>query len=104
MDFEELWQRLQRELRSGTVVSNWTAYQGDLGDSFTVVAVRDDRVAVESPGAKNIQMVPRRHFEAVYEVWRGYLAGRIPRYALRDLTRFSKYIISIIHHLEAAEQ
>jgi hypothetical protein len=92
MDFEKLWQRLQHELTSGTVVSNWTAAKGYLGDSFTIVAVRDDRVAVDSPGAKNVQMVPRRDFD------------RIPRYALRDLTRFSKYIISILHHLEAAEQ
>jgi hypothetical protein len=104
MDFEKLWQRLQHELTSGTVVSNWTAAKGYLGDSFTIVAVRDDRVAVDSPGAKNVQMVPRRDFEAVYEVWKDYLADRIPRYALRDLTRFSKYIISILHHLEAAEQ
>jgi hypothetical protein len=104
MSFEELWQKLQGELTPGVVVSNWAADKGHLGDSFTIVAVHDNRVAVDSPGAKNTQTVPRRDFEAVYEVWPGYRDGRVPRYVLRDLTRFSKYIISIIHHLEAGEQ
>lgn len=65
MGFQEFWQRLQRELALDTVVSNWTADKGYLGDSFTIVAVHDNRVAVDSPGAKNIQMVPRQDFEVV---------------------------------------
>lgn len=104
MSFGELWQTLQRKLKPGDAVANWTAQKGYLGDSFTVLTVADNHVAVESPGAQNTQRIPRRDFEAVYVLWQGYQDGKVPRYALRDLTRFSKYIISIVHCLEERNQ
>ena len=31
--------------------------------------------------------------------WDDYCAGECPRHRLRDMTRFSKYVISILHHV-----
>lgn len=100
MRFEKFWLRLQHELSEDTAIHNWTAHSGYLGDSFTVIAVQQNNVAVDTPGARNIQVIPRADFEIVYPLWRDYLSGKVPRYVIRDHTRFSKYIISIIHHLE----
>lgn len=100
MRFESLWLKLQHELSEGTVIRNWTAYGGYLGDSFTVVAVHQNSIAVDAPGARNVQVVPRADFEIVYQLWRDYLSGEVPRYVIRDRTRFCKYIITIIRHLE----
>ena len=32
--------------------------------------------------------------------WDAYLRREVPRLAIRDLTHYSKYIISIIHHIQ----
>ena len=39
-------------------------------------------------------------FASVYELWNDYIEGDVPRYELRNITRYSKYIISIYHWLE----
>lgn len=100
MSFESFWLKLQHELSEGTVIRNWTAYGGYLGDFFTVVAVHQNCIAIDTPGARNIQVIPQADFEIVYRLWRDYVGCKVPRSAVRDRTRFSKYIISIIQHLE----
>jgi hypothetical protein len=100
MRFEEFWLKLQSRLSKGTAIRNWTAHSNYLGDSFSVVAVHQNSVSVDAPGAKNIQVVPQADFEIVYGLWPDYLSGKVPRYVIRDRTRFSKYVISIIHHLQ----
>ena len=99
MCFDEFWKRLQADLIDGTKVTNWTANSGNLGDSFTILRARADAVEVDTPGAQNIQMVPRGDFQVVQALWPQYLAREVPRYHIRDQTRYSKYIISILHHL-----
>ncbi len=39
-------------------------------------------------------------FQKVYAIWSSYSQGQTGRAALRDATRFSKYIISVLHWLE----
>jgi hypothetical protein len=43
--------------------------------------------------------IPMGEFEMVYTRWEDYVAGRFPRYKLRDLTKNSTYIVSILHWL-----
>ena len=54
---------------------------------------------VDSPGADNIQRIPEEDFAGVYEHWDAYNGGAFPRHRLRDMTRFSTYVISILHHV-----
>jgi hypothetical protein len=88
-------------LAAGTTIPNWTAAKGFLGDAFTVTAVALGHVEVDTPGAQNVQTVPIAAFETVYNVWQPYCCGRVSRPEIRDATRFSKYVISTLHWLEA---
>lgn len=101
MPFTATWNALQARLAAGTTIPNWTAANDLLGDAFTVTAVAPDHVEVNTPGAQNVQWVPIADFEAVYNVWEPYCRGRVGRAEVRDRTRFSKYVISILHWLEA---
>jgi hypothetical protein len=56
---------------------------------------------VNSPRAQNEQVVPKEDFEKVHAVWEHYCAGKVQRQEIRDCTWFSKYIISILHHIAA---
>lgn len=100
MPFPDTWRSLQAELAPGQMVDNWSANRGDLGDSFTVVSVTPRGVKVDTPGAQMIQSISVAQFEKVYDLWPSYRVGSTPRHEVRDVTRFSKYIISIFRWLE----
>ena len=100
MPFADAWNALQTHLIAGTTIPNWTVDKGLLRDSFVVSAVGPDLVEVDTPGAENRQRVPDADFQSVYAMWNGYCRGQTPRAAVRDATRFSKYVISVLHWLE----
>jgi hypothetical protein len=98
--FEDVWRQLQRELHPQTEVRNWTVLKGYLGDSMKIVAVRAETIEVDAPRARNLVVVPKAHFKAVWEIWNLYTDGLVPRAELTKMTFFSKYIISVLHWLE----
>jgi hypothetical protein len=98
--FEDVWHQLHRRLRPGIIIPNWTVLKGYLGDNMTIVAMRAETIEIIAPNAKNLVVVPRAHFHRVWEIWALYTGGQIPRGELAKMTRFSKYIISILHLLE----
>ena len=100
MPFTNAWNALQTHLTPGTTIPNWTARKGLLGDSFVVFAVGPNHIEVDTPGAQNRQRVPVADFQTVYAMWNSYCLGQTPRAAVRDATRFSKYVISVLHWLE----
>lgn len=104
MTFAETWAAIQTNLASGAEIKNWTAAKGYLGDSFTISRVSSNCIVVSSPGAENEQSVPKRDFEILHAVWLPYCAGSVQRQEVRDKTRFSKYIISILRHVEKPRQ
>lgn len=93
------WATIQQSMRPGTTVRKWSAKKGFLDGSFTVTAVTPASVTVDSPGAKNLQTVPKADFEKVLVIWDRYLAGTVQRIDLRETTRYSTYVIGIIHHV-----
>ena len=95
--FETVWNTLQAKLKPGTEVRNWTAHKGYLGDSMTIVDVGSRHISVDAPNARNIQRVPKTDFEKMWVVWDDYKTEKVKRYEIRDMTMFSKYIISILH-------
>jgi hypothetical protein len=100
MPFHIAWNALQTHVVAGTNIPNWTANSRLLGDSFLVAGVARAYIEVDSPGAQSRQRVPVADFQRVYDVWDSYCHGHTPRAALRDATRFSKYIISVLHWLK----
>lgn len=97
--FEHVWQVLTRGLKPGTIIPNW-ALRGHIGEPFTIRAISPSHVEIDAPGAKHLQRVSRQDFERIFAVWPKYKAGMISRAALRDLFRFSKYVISILKWME----
>jgi hypothetical protein len=102
MAFPDTWNALQANLSAGTVIPNWTAHRGAIGDPFTITDVTDTFVLVDAPGAKTQtpQRVPRADFEEVYDRWDDYVHGGLARSKFSPLTRYSKYVISVLHWLE----
>jgi len=100
LPFENIWLRIQRELKNGQVVQNWSMAKGFTGNTFEIVSVTDKAIICNPPKSTNLQVISKKEFEKVWEVWDKYLLGKIPRYSLRDMTRFSSYIISILHLMD----
>jgi len=100
MPFTNTWNALQTHLTQGTTIPNWTVSKGLLGDSFVVFAVGPNHIEVDTSGARNRQRVPAADFQTVYAMWDSYCLDHTPRAAVRDETRFSKYVISVLHWLE----
>lgn len=104
MDFDSFWQTLPLKLKPDAKIKNWTAAKGYLGNEFTVLSVSDTMVEVDPPKANDRQRVSRQDFEVTFDNWDTYCSGQLPRQELVQLTRNSKYTISIIKHLEASER
>jgi hypothetical protein len=104
MPFANTWSALRKNLSAGTVIPNWTVDKGALGEPFKVVAVTSTQIEVDAPGAQTRQKVPVADFEEVYNLWDGYRHKAMPRSGFSPLTRYSKYIISILHWLEGISQ
>ena len=104
MDFDSFWQALPLKLKSGTKIKNWTTAKGYLGDEFAILSVSDKALEINTANAKNVQRVSRQDFEVTFENWDAYCSGKLPRQELAQMTRNSKYTISIIKHLEASER
>ena len=98
--FEKVWSFLERKLKPGTVVQNWTVFGNFKPNDMTIVKVSRNSIVVDAPDAQNLQNIPKEDFSRVWKVWTGYKNQNIRRYEIRDMTRFSKYIISILHWYE----
>ena len=98
--FTKVWFDLRKKLKNGTVIQNWTAYNGYLGDEMTIVEVGRDFIVFKVPNAKNLQNVPKEELEKVWDVWKDYKTQKVRRYELKPMTRHSKYIISLLHWYE----
>ncbi|RLE86831.1 MAG: hypothetical protein DRJ49_07290 [Thermoprotei archaeon] len=94
---EEFWYKILSCLKPGDRVKYWSVAGRVRGSYFIVKRVALEYITVEAESTRAEQTIPKRDFLAVYEKWEGYLKGHIKRYELRDITRFSSYIIGIIH-------
>ena len=100
MDFVTLWATIQNRLSEDTPIRNWTHAKGFYGEDFGAFA-RERYVECTLPRG-SVQHVPKGDFERVFQVWESYLKGQFMRSQMRDMTRFSKYIISILHQVLSA--
>ena len=100
MPFADVWQTITSKLEAGRTIPNWTVAKGLTGDPFIVIEVQAGIVKVELPGTNNFQHIPRKDFEGVAKHWQGYLSGKINRNFFSPRTRYSKYIISILHSID----
>jgi hypothetical protein len=99
--FEAVWADLQANLAVGTVIRNWTVLHGYMEEDMVVKDVQENYIKIDPPNAQTIQRIPKEDFEKVWKVWSDYINGIFERNRFRDLTRYSKYIISILHWYES---
>jgi hypothetical protein len=90
---------ITKQLSEGQTIKNWTAKSGYLGEPFAITEITANYVCVK-PMSASLQRISDKDFAKVSEVWNAYINGNFQRYKMRDITRFSKYIISIFHHIE----
>lgn len=100
MAFSATWAALQTQLTPRLTIPNWTARSGAIGEPFQIERVDPGVIVVHAPGATTLQSMRRKDFEAVYGLWDEYVQGRLPRKTFTPVTRYSKYIISILHWLQ----
>ena len=102
-DFDTVWNNLQTCLKPGTEIENWNTYNGYLGEDLTINEVDQNHISVDPPRVLDIQVVPKEGFEQIWEVWGDYRELRLKRSELRDMTNYSKYIISIFRWYETGQ-
>jgi hypothetical protein len=98
MNTWEQWRQIQSSLSRGTIVCNWTAAKGFLDDTFVVETIPEHAIVIRAPRATNLQHISRADVETTLRLWCKYCVGSLQRQELRDLTRFPKYIGSILKH------
>lgn len=100
VDFATFWSDLTSWLSRKKHIVNWTEHSGEIGESFDVVYTSGNYV-IAYPRSAGIQRIPKGDFKIMHENWDGYVAGLIPRsYFVKGRiarSRFTKYVISIIH-------
>ncbi|MFZ4439951.1 MAG: hypothetical protein ACOYOS_16105 [Syntrophales bacterium] len=101
MPFVNTWNYIQTNLKIGAVIDNWTKDKQYFGDKFTISNIALTQLDIDTPGAKNIQKIPQIDFQGIYNVWPQYIGCTYSRDQIRDnITRYSKYIISILKWVE----
>jgi len=98
--FDSVWSRIQGNLKPGTSIKNWTVLRGYLGDTMKIASVHSGYIAVDAPHASTTQLITKDNFQRIWEIWPEYKGGKFPRNQMNPITRFSKYIISILHWAE----
>jgi hypothetical protein len=98
-----LWGVLLSRVKPGQAIQNWSVAHGDLPASFTVESLHRDRIEISSSGIKRgPRTVYKSDFENLARSWREYKKGTVPRHLLRDASKNSTYIISLLHLIDAA--
>lgn len=92
--FEQAWNQIQTNLHPETKIPNWTALKKHRGNDIIIKLISKNEIHFKSPTANNMQVVPKDDFKVVWGVWEDYKNGKIIRSEVREMTRFSRYIIN----------
>lgn len=100
MSFTSAWRILRMTLTPNTKIRNWSRLKGYLAGSFTIVDVRESDIHIRAGSSMTNQRIPKEDFEAVHQLWADYRMRRAQRQDIRDVTRYSTYILSIYNWIE----
>ncbi len=95
-----VWADLLQSATIGQTIGNWSAEKGDLSRWFTIEGVEENRIVVAGAGLTKPRSVYQADFEKVARLWPEYKQRRVPRQEVRNESRNSTYIISLLHWLE----
>ena len=100
MTLEQIWNELRGRIKKMNEVPTWSAEEGYLGERFIIVGVKEGHVQVAEPGAQRADKIPDADFVAVLGIWGDYADGKLKPGAVEKVTRFPKYVVSILRALE----
>jgi hypothetical protein len=101
MEFEQVWSSLRSKLMQGMEVQNWTAQKGSSSDSMKILEVGSDYILIDAPKTRVFQHVSRQDVEGIWNIWEDYKEDNVEQEKLVQLTRYSKYVISLLHWWES---
>lgn len=104
MTLEEMWNLLKGRIPPKSEIQSWSPADGYLGETFSVVAVKDGHIHVVTTGAERIEKVPDQDFVTILGLWNDYVDGKVAAKAVEDRTRFPNFVVSILHSLESPPQ
>ena len=93
--FSATWSFLLENLEPGQVILNWTMRNGYIGADFWVYEIFSNRIDVQIKSSENIQRIPEKDFEFVWNNWQGYKSDQVHRKDLKAESNYTTYIISI---------
>lgn len=101
--FDMFWSELISWLSKKQYIKNWTQLKGYTGENFYAI-YQGGNYIISYPKSAGDQKIPKKSFKIIYDNWNGYVAGKIPRshfvHGPIAKSRFTKYIISIIHQFK----
>ena len=101
-NFEDMWADIQRRLPVRERIQNWSADKGYTGGRFQIKDVEPSSITIEADGAPVPRQVAKSEFQKIFADWPAYRVGTIRRSALRDKSKNTTYILSILHWQETS--
>ena len=99
-NFEDMWADIQRRLPVRERIQNWSADKGYTGGRFQIKDVEPSSITIEA-GGTSVQ-IAMSEFQKIFTDWPAYRVGTIRRSALRDKSKNTTYILSILHWQETS--
>jgi len=100
--FATVWSQMIQRLHPGEMIRAWGYARGYTGHTFRIEALGSSAVTVFGGAMKQPRAVSKGDFEKVYAIWNEYRTGNFPRAKMTELSQHTTYILSILHHVEAA--
>ena len=94
------WKALLKNVWPGYKFPIISDYKGNEEKKFEVVDITEESITIKSPTAIHPLKVPKNDFCKLAIVWIDYKYGYIQRHELRSKSRYSDYIIGILHWLD----
>lgn len=99
-NINDLWEALSANLLPGQQIPNWTKDNGYFHQPIKIMEFNNALILVKSSTAKNIQKITKMEVEKVAKRWNEYITGKLSRSEFRLNTRYSRYLIDLLHYLD----
>jgi hypothetical protein len=94
--FDEIWATIQRKIKPGENVLNWSIDSAYTGKSFTIMAVGHTWITVDGRNMTVSRDISKGDFAKIHRIWQDYCSGTFPRAEITTLSQNSTYILSIL--------
>jgi hypothetical protein len=94
--FDEIWAIIQRKIKPGDNLLNWSVDSAYTGRSFNILTVGRTWITVDGANMTMPREVSKRDFAKIYRIWHEYCSGTFQRTEITTLSQNSTCILSIL--------